>query len=131
MPIPAHLPALLSLFFNAPLLQPRLQPAPSVYLIQDDEFSMLWSEVWKSYFQDEDEMDEFMSWMITTGACKRPKRLAVEEASGLLVCAKPCKEDFYPVMMLSKRKRRRVRTCRRAAAPTTPRRTETWGAPSS
>lgn len=86
--------------------------------LQSDEFRLEWDEVWKAYFRDEeDEFDDFMRWFLERGACKRPKRVAIESSSNMLVCARPCDEGFYSVLLVSEKTGRRVRTCKKAVAP--------------
>lgn len=91
---------------------PRTGPAERGFTLQKGEFDMAWHSVWSTYFEDDEEHDDFLNWFLEN-ACPRPLDIAVEEVPyGLLVCAKKCKEGWVPVLKHSSNGTR-VRKCRR------------------
>lgn len=96
-----------------PMMTPKLQ-VKNHYAkptFQRDEFAMEWKHVWDHLFEEDDEFDDFMTWVLQH-ACKAPKKLAVEQLPyNLLVCAKPCKSGYQATISVTE-SRRRVRKCR-------------------
>ena len=98
---------------SAPTLHVRF-PQPA-FMLQPDEFYMEWHAVWSAYFEEGEELDDFLAYFLKS-ACKPPRKIAVEEVPyGLLVCARECKEGSVPVFKVLKNGTR-VRKCRRESS---------------
>jgi hypothetical protein len=88
-------------------------PFSDAFRFQLDEYSMFWESVYTSFFDDESsDFDSFWQYFMEH-ACRRPKRIAIEEKPhALIVCARYCKRGRVPVFQLT-HNGTRVRSCQK------------------